>query len=240
MIDKNKFKPLFGDWWEKVEPLFDNGEMDRIYSMIKKRSNSGYKIFPKYDQTLRCFTETPLSNLSVVMMGMCPYHTTIDNIPVADGLMMSCSNHEGYIAPSLDQFYNGIEEEFKDGLCLPCVRTGNLDFLAKQGVLLLNAALTVEMGKPGSHNKLWEAFTTHLIGEVIGNTNVPVILLGREAERFYPYLAPFQWYFLLSHPASASYKGDVWKTDGVFTKVNTILKNQGKPEIQWILDSPPF
>lgn len=86
MIEKEKFRPLLGDWFFHLEPLFDNGEMDKIYAYLKERGNKGHKIFPHPSKTFRAFTETPYSNTKVVMMGMCPYHNLHDNIPVADGL----------------------------------------------------------------------------------------------------------------------------------------------------------
>lgn len=240
MIQKDKFKPLLGDWYEKLEPLFDNGEMQKIYSFLKERGDKGHKIFPRPQQTFRAFTETPLSNVKVVMMGMCPYHNVHDNIPVADGLLMGCSNHEKYISPSLEQYYNAVETEFEEGLCLPCIRTGDVSFLSHQGVLMLNAALTVEMGKPGSHNPVWKEFISYLFCEIIGFLDCPVVLLGKEAEHFYGYLGILQWHFSLSHPASASYKGQKWDSEGVFTKVNKILTDKGEDPIKWILDTPPF
>lgn len=153
---------------------------------------------------------------------------------------MGCSNHEKYISPSLDQYYSAIETEFEEGLCLPCIKTGDLSFLSSQGVLMLNTALTVEMGKPGSHNPIWKEFISFLFSSVIGYMDVPVILLGKEAEHFYGHLGILQWHFSLPHPASASYKGNKWDTEGVFTKVNKILKDKGQDEISWILETAPF
>ena len=66
----------------------------------------------------------------------------------------------------------------------------------------------------------------------------PVIFLGKDAAKYQKHVAPFTWTFTLSHPASASYKQDDWDTEGVFTKVNTILKENNNTEISWLLDDP--
>lgn len=240
MLNKDKFVPLFGDWWEKIEPFFEKGGFDEIYTYLKMRGGKGYHIFPEVSKTYRAFRETPLASLNAVVMGMCPYHNRINGIPVADGLLMGCSNHDHYVAPSLDQYYNAIEEEFKEGLCLPCIRTGDLTYLSSQGVLLLNAALTVEEEKAGSHNPIWKPFIEYLFLEVIGYTEAPVVLMGEKAQFFYGFLGILQWSFCISHPASASYKGQKWSSENAFHGVNKVLEDQGKPHIQWIMDDPPF
>src|SRR5574337_1753574 len=91
MLNKESFKPLMGDWFPKLEPLFDNGVMEGIYSILKEESRRGKKIAPESADTFKCFTATPLSNLKVVVCGLCPYHTEKEGVIVADGLAMSCS-----------------------------------------------------------------------------------------------------------------------------------------------------
>jgi uracil-DNA glycosylase len=229
-----KFKELFHESWHiKMQPFIESKECDDIYEFLKKESKRGKKIAPLSPNVYRCFRETSLDDLKVVMMGMCPYHTFHEGAPVADGLLMGCSV-TGRLQPSLEKFYEGVEDDVYDGLNLHYTKNPDVSYLAKQGVLMVNAALTTEINKAGSHIKLWEPFTKYLLEEVLASTGVPYIFLGKDASVYKKYLPPFSWSFVLSHPASASYKQTDWDTEGVFTKVNKILKDNNNFSIDWL------
>jgi uracil-DNA glycosylase len=229
-----KFKELFHESWHiKMQPFIESKECDDIYEFLKKESKRGKKIAPLSPNVYRCFRETPLNDVKVVMMGMCPYHTFLNDTPVADGLLMGCSV-TGKLQPSLEKFYEGVEKDVYNGLNLKHTKTPDVSYLAKQGVLMVNAALTTEMNKAGSHIKLWEPFTKYLLEEVLAPTGVPYIFLGKDASVYQKYLPPFSWSFVTSHPASASYKQTDWDTEGVFTKVNKILKDNNNFSIDWL------
>jgi uracil DNA glycosylase len=103
---------------------------------------------------------------------------------------------------------------------------------------MYNAALTTEINKAGSHIYLWEPFTKYLFEEVLAPTGTPILFLGKDASKYEKYVAPFTWHFTLSHPASASYKQTEWDTEGTFTKINKILKENNNLQIDWMLDTP--
>jgi len=229
-----KFKELFHESWHiKMQPFIESKECDDIYEFLKKESKRGKKIAPLSPNVYRCFRETSLDDLKVVMMGMCPYHTFHEGAPVADGLLMGCSV-TGRLQPSLEKFYEGVEDDVYNGLNLHHTKTPDVSYLAKQGVLMVNAALTTEMNKAGSHIKLWEPFTKYLLEEVLSTTGVPYIFLGKDASVYQKYIPPFSWSFVTSHPASASYKQTDWDTEGTFTKVNKILKDNNNFSIDWL------
>ena len=235
-----KFKDQFDESWHaKMKPFIESQECDAIYEFLKKEAKRGKKIAPLSSNTFRAFRETKLSELSVVMVGMCPYHTFKNGEPVADGLLMGCST-TGYPQPSLDNFYNALEVEFHNGLNLKRKKNPDVSYLANQGVLMLNAALTVEMNKAGSHNAIWEPFMKYLLENVLDTAGVPFIFLGKDAGKYERYLPPFTWSFTLSHPASASYKNTDWDTEGVFGKVNQILIQNNNFKINWLDEEPPF
>jgi uracil-DNA glycosylase len=146
---------------------------------------------------------------------------------------MGCSYTEK-LQPSLLKFYEALEKELFDGLNLKYVKNPDVSYLAKQGVLMLNAGLTVEMNKAGSHNKIWEPFMKHLFENILSYTGVPFIFLGKDASYYERYVPPFTWSFTLSHPASAAYKQSDWDTEGVFGKVNKILKGNNNLTINWL------
>lgn len=235
----DKFKEFFHEsWHSKMKPFIESEACDNIYKHLKAESKRGKKIAPLSSVTYRCFQETPLDELKVVMIGMCPYHTFYNGQPVADGLLMGCSV-TGRLQPSLEKFYDGIEKDVYDGLNLNFTRNPDVSYLANQGVLMYNAALTTEMNKAGSHIDLWEPFTKYLLEDVISTTGVPIIFLGKDAARYAKYVPPFSWTFTLTHPASAAYKQSDWDTEGAFTKVNKVLKDNNNFTIEW-LDKVPF
>ena len=97
-----------------------------------------------------------------------------------------------------------------------------------------NAALTTEIGKAGSHLQIWEPFMKHLLGDVLAFTGIPVIFFGKEAAKLEKLLAPMSWSFAVSHPASASYAFAEWDSEGVFTKVNNLIKGTNDYKINWL------
>jgi uracil-DNA glycosylase len=233
-----KFKDQFHESWHaKVRPFIESEQCDKIYEFLKKESKRGKKIAPLSSNVFRAFRETSLDNLKVVMMGMCPYHTSIGGEYVADGLLMGCSI-TGKLQPSLEQFYKAIERELYEDV--KHEKTPDVRYLASQGVLMLNAALTTEINKAGSHIALWEPFTRYLFENVLDTAGVPIIFLGKDAAKYERYVPPFTWSFVLSHPASASYKNTDWDTEGVFGKVNKILKDNNNYKIWWLYEEPPF
>jgi uracil-DNA glycosylase len=235
-----KFKhQLHPSWWNKLKPFIESDQCDKIYAFLKSESKRGKKVAPISMHVWRCFLETPLDELKVVLVGMCPYHTFKNDAPVADGLLFGCSITE-QIQPSLDQFYRAMEKEFYDGLNLDIIENPDVSFLAHQGVLMLNAALTTEMNKAGSHIEIWEPFIKYLFEEIINHLGVPIVFLGKDAARYRKYTGIFTHVFEISHPASASYKGVEWDTEGVFLKVNRLLEENNGFSVQWVPIDVPF
>ena len=236
----SKFEDQFDEsWHDKMKPFIESEECDKIYEFLKKESKRGKKIAPLSSNTFRAFRETKLTNLKVVMMGMCPYHTFKNGEPVADGLLMGCSV-TGNLQPSLEKFYEGLELELYNGLKLDYRKNPHVDYLANQGVLMFNAALTTEANKAGSHIAIWEPFTKYVFENIINYTGVPIIFLGKDAAKYERYTAPMSWTFTVAHPASAAYKQSDWDTEGTFSKVNKILRQNNNFEIDWLDILPPF
>jgi len=243
------FEPLFGETWApRFKSFFMAGGFDPIYERLKSDTARGKRVAPLSSNVFRCFKETPFDELKTIVCGISPYHTfagwsnrflpnaNVDSpskiFPVADGLALSCSS-TGRLQPSLEQWYYACEQDIGKGLVLNMVKDPDLTFLAKQGVLLLNAGLSVEEGKPCSHNSLWEPFMKYLFEEVLVTNGVPIILLGKEASKLKRYIMPFTWIFELVHPAAASYQNIQWDSKGTFSAVNKILKDNNGETISW-------
>jgi uracil-DNA glycosylase len=232
------FKDCFHEsWHKKMQPFIESEACDDIYKYLKSESKRGKKIAPLSSVIYRCFKETPLDDVKVVMIGMCPYHTFYNNEPVADGLLMGCSV-TNRLQPSLEKFYEGVEKELFNGLNFTHQKLPDVSYLAKQGVLMFNAALTTEMNKAGSHIDIWEPFTKYVLEEIITPTGVPTMFLGKDASKYEKYTSPFAWNFVLSHPASAAYKQSEWDTEGKFGMVNKVLKDNNNYQIMWLYDVP--
>ena len=233
---KHQFHP---SWHAKMRPFIESEECDKIYAFLKAESKRGKRVAPLSMHVWRCFFETPLDELKVVMVGMAPYHTLKNDSPVADGLLMGCSITE-QLQPSLDQYYGAMEREFYDGMNLSMIKNPDVTHLAQQGVLMLNASLTTEINKAGSHMELWEPFIKYLFEEIINHLGVPIIFLGKDASKYKKYTGIFTHVFEISHPASASYKGTEWDTEGVFLKVNRLLEENNGFSVQWVPIDVPF
>jgi uracil-DNA glycosylase len=230
-----KFKDkIHESWHEKLRPFIESEECDEIYAFLKSESKRGKMIVPQSDDVWRCFKETPLPDVKVVIVGMCPYHTVAKGGQViADGLLMGCSYTEK-LQPTLEQFYKGIEVELYRGLALDRHYNPDVLYLAKQGVLMFNAALTTELNKAGAHQALWEPFVKYLFENVFQFSGIPFIFLGKDASKTQKYLTGFDWQFAISHPASASYRNTEWDTEGAFSKVNKLIKENNSFEIDWL------
>ncbi len=216
-----------------MKSFIESSECDKLYSKLKERSKMGHKIAPSSQNTWRMFKELPLNEIKVIIIGMDPYNKFINNSPIADGISMSCSITEK-LQPSLEKFYSGIEEELYNGLNLSYNKNPDLLYLVKQGVFLGNSAYSVECNKPGSHIPYWESFQKYFFEEIVGYSGIPILLLGREAQKLEKYITPFTHIFSLPHPVSASYNDSNWSTNGVFGKINKIIKENNNLTIKWL------
>jgi uracil-DNA glycosylase len=247
-MEWNKFAPLFHEsWHNKIRKFVESSECDKIYAYLKKESQRGKSITPDSRHTFRAFLETSLDEVKVVILGFCPYHSFINNVPVADGLAFSCSI-SNKLQPSLEKFYEGIECDLNNCLNLNYKKNPDLSFLAKQGVLLLNSALTVEKLKAGSHQAIWHPFTKYIIEECLAYTGIPIILIGKDAQVFEKYMTPLThgYIFKIEHPSFAARENREWETEGVFKNVSKIVKMSNGYDIDWLneeknnQDEPPF
>ena len=186
-----------------------------------------YTCFPPYKNIFHALTITPLNKVKVVILGQDPYH----EVNQAHGLAFSvlCSK----LPPSLVNIY----KEMSSDLNVIVNQDGNLDYLAKQGVLLLNTSLTVRQHQANSHSgKGWEIFTDNCI-KLLNEQDRPIvfILWGRNAISKTKYLNNPKHLVLTSvHPSPLSAYGGFFGSKP-FSKTNDFLiKNKIKP-INWKL-----
>jgi uracil-DNA glycosylase len=180
-------------------------------------------IFPPKSKRFRAFELTAPDDVRVVILGQDPYHTP----GVANGLAFSTD--EPVLPPSLGNIFRELVDDVR---CDPPT-TGDLSPWAKQGVLLLNTALTVEKGKPSSHLHLWQEFTKTVIAAIVRERPETIwVLWGRKAQSLllgYPVPTVTS-----PHPSPLSaYSGFFGSKP--FSKVNRYLSSISSNPIDWRL-----
>ncbi len=183
--------------------------------------------FPKEDQLFAAFDHCAFDDVKVVIIGQDPYH----GLGQANGLCFSVNDGIAF-PPSLQNIFKEIGQD----LGHPFPKTGNLERWASQGILLLNATLTVRQSEPGSHqNKGWEVFTDAVIQKISDEKEKVVFLLwGGFAKKKGLKIDRKKHLVLESgHPSPMSANQGKWFGNKHFSKTNDYLKSNLKAEINW-------
>ena len=199
----------------------------KILTHLYEESEAGRRFTPVIKDLFRAFEECPYEDLKIVVIGQDPY----PQAGVADGISFSCS-HTGKVQPSLRYMFKAIEETvYPEGMTWD----PDLKRWSNQGILMLNTAMTCEIGNIGSHIKLWEPFTEYLF-DVLDNSNTGLVyvFLGNKAKTWNKSISSMNYKFFIPHPASAAYKKEGrWETGDVFNKVNDIIYSNYGEKIIW-------
>ena len=216
------------DWDEKLSLIWNSPGFYKFYKTIEDEYNKK-TIFPPKDLIFNALKLTPYSNVKVVIVGQDPYH----GVGEAHGLSFSVQDGVK-LPPSLQNIY----KELKDDLGIPPSTKGDLTKWAKEGVLLLNAVLTVEKDKAASHRgKGWELLTDYII-KLLNQKEEPIvfILWGNFAKEKAKYITNHKHLIIKSaHPSPLSaYNGFFGSKP--FSKTNDFLKKNNLKEIDWNLN----
>jgi uracil-DNA glycosylase len=218
-------------WRAVLEPVLATREARKLGGFLKSEEAAGKLIYPPRGKRLTALALTPLNEVRAVILGQDPYH----GAGQAHGLCFSVARGVK-VPPSLVNIYKELQSDL--GLAPP--GHGNLENWAKQGVLLLNNALTVEAGKPGSHQGLgWEAFTDAAVAAVAARAEPCVFLLwGSHAKAKaarVPGLAQGPHLVLTApHPSPFSaHTGFLGCRH--FSRANMFLEENGRGAIDWQL-----
>ena len=217
---------MIGNTWDSLLTEEVNKE---YFKELINYVNNEYKqksIYPKKTEVFNAFKYTDYNNVKVVILGQDPYHGPNQ----AEGLSFSVSN-EVLKPPSLKNIFKELESD----LGIPFPEHNSLKPWAKEGVLLLNAVLTVEEHKPASHaNKGWETFTDEII-KILNKKEEPVvfILWGNYAREKKTYITnPIHYIIESPHPSPFSARNGFFGSKP-FSKTNEFLKSKGLKEINW-------
>ena len=218
------FFNLCSDWTD----FFYNEEMEKkllpIFESLKKEK----KYYPDPENIFKCFYLTYLSTIKAVIIGQDPYHNGS-----ATGLCFEVKLGNS-LNPSLQNIYKELEAE---GFCP--TRDGNLEQWAKQGVLMLNSALTVREGEPESHLDLWEDMFKDVLEKLSEKEFIVWIILGKKAADYKEYITnPNHIILEASHPSPFSANRDsntqtAFIGSGIFKNVNQELYKKGIDKISW-------
>lgn len=228
MADAQKKIDLEPSWLSHLEPEFQQPYMQQLKQFLRGEKQQGKVIYPPSRHIFNAFNSTPLEQVKVVILGQDPYHGPNQ----AHGL---CFSVQPGIAPppSLKNIFKELERD----LGCPAPNHGCLQHWAEQGVLLLNATLTVEQGRAGSHQRQgWEAFTDRAIDLVNREREGVVFLLwGSYAQKKAAFVDRNKHLVLKSvHPSPLSaHRGFIGC--GHFSQANRYLVERGETEIDWCL-----
>ncbi len=218
-------KALETSWKSALSEEFEKPYFSNLSASIRQAYLAG-TVYPSQEQIFNAFNLCPLDKVKVVILGQDPYHGEGQ----AHGLSFSVKDGIR-IPPSLKNIYKEIKSDI--GTEIP--NSGNLEHWAKQGVLLLNATLTVLPSKPGSHQELgWEEFTDATIRIISEKREHVVFLLWGNFARSKSALIDKSKHLVLEapHPSPFSAHSGFFGCKH-FSKTNTYLEQHRQPPIVW-------
>jgi len=215
-------------WKARIGEYLKRDDMQSLRGFLRERMQKGARVFPPAPQIFAALDATPFDKVKVVILGQDPYH----GLGQAHGLCFSVQ-HGTAVPPSLVNIYKELQRDL--GIAPPS--HGCLTHWAEQGVLLLNAVLTVEEGRAGAHqSKGWEGFTDHIVDVLNREREHLVFLLwGSYAQAKGKMIDTSKHRVLKApHPSPLSaHRGFIGC--GHFSKTNEYLVRNGMAPIDWRL-----
>ena len=213
-------------WKEQLNNEFSKPYFNDLMQFVKDEYTN-HICYPPGKYIFSAFNHTPFNKVRIVIIGQDPYHGDGQ----ANGLCFSVSNTVSH-PPSLINIFKEIETD----LLIPYPKSGNLERWADQGILLLNATLSVRSHMAGSHqNKGWEKFTDAVISKLSEEQNGLIFLLwGGYAKKKGSKIDTNKHLVLTSgHPSPLSANRGYWFGNKHFSRVNEYLSTSGKEPVQW-------
>lgn len=214
-------------WKNALSQEFDQPYFETLVNFIKQEKAAGKAVFPPGSLIFNAFDTTPFEEVKVVILGQDPYHNP------GEAMGLSFSVPKGVrIPPSLKNIY----KELHDDLGVPIPNHGDLTAWAKQGVFLLNAMLTVEKKRAGSHSKAgWQNFTDAVIRKLSDEREHLVFLLWGNFARKKKALIDEDKHLVLEAAHPSPLAGGAFFGSKHFSQANDYLKKHGKGKIDWAL-----
>ena len=222
------YKNLFGkEWWEAMKPHFSEDYFIKLGQFINKERETK-SVLPEQSKVFRAFIDCPFNEVKVIVLGLDPYIKKEQACGLAFAIEDDCT----MIPASLKFIAEEVERSLYDGMNLSF--DYSLQNWVKQGVLLINTALTVVEGKTGSHSIMWREFTEMIFKTLSAKNRIVFLLLGKQAQEYKRFILPKHPVVEAPHPAAASYNPKISIVgSNCFVKVNEELSNLNYNEIKW-------
>ncbi|UNY98085.1 uracil-DNA glycosylase [Zhouia spongiae] len=217
---------IHSSWKPFLEDEFNKPYFEKLVEFVKSEYQH-HTCYPPGKQIFSAFDHCRPENIKVVIIGQDPYH----GAGQANGLCFSVNEGVQH-PPSLINIFKEVESD----LNVPYPESGNLERWASQGVMLLNATLTVRAHQAGSHqNKGWETFTDAVIQQIsLQKKNVVFMLWGGYAKKKTRLIDSSKHKILTSgHPSPLSANRGYWFGNKHFSHCNDFLKSIGKLPVEW-------
>ena len=214
-------------WAKVLHEEFEKDYIIKLRQFLKSEQQAGHQTYPKNADIFNAFWKTPFDDLKVLILGQDPYHGANQ----AHGL--SFSVQKGITTPpSLKNIYKELLTDIP-GFVIP--NHGDLTEWAEQGVMLLNATLTVRSGMPASHQKRgWEEFTDKVIQTISDKKEGIVFILWGSFAQAKAELIDQKKHFIIKSPHPSPFSADRgFFGSKPFSKTNAILEKEGKKPIDW-------
>ena len=211
---------ILNDWLKVI----DTSLLFKVLNQINPEN-----ICPPKEDVFKAFTLCPMRNCKVVFLGQDPYPQK----GIATGILFGNALDTEELSPSLQVIKDAVIDYTKSHN-YPIEFDNSLESWAKQGILMINSALTVEVNKIGSHTAMWRPFISNFL-EALSNyqPGIVYVLFGKQAQTFEPYIKKCGNYILKeNHPAYYARTGQRMSSE-IFKKVNDYLKRQYNEEIVW-------
>lgn len=224
---KENLKP--SGWDRVLNEFIDSSDFETLMIELKNaRDTTG--ITPDSHDVFRAFYECPYNELKVVMMGQDPYPEE----GVADGVAFS-SRKKGEVTTSLKVIFREIHDSYY------AVRgedwyswDPDLTRWSKQGILLINTALTTVPDKIGEHYNMWKPFMSYLFKKLVDmNTGLIYVFMGHSAKDWAKSIPESNYKFYCYHPNSASHNDGEWESNDIFNRINELVEGSNGIKIIW-------
>ena len=229
-IAQKLYDKLKGTGWDEALRTYLLGDsFQTLLNELVKLRNEGKRITPPLKNVFRAFEECPVNTVKVVMIGQDPY----PQFGVADGIAFSCGNTnypEASLRYMLKEINLTVPQEQKDP-----VQSADLKRWSNQGVLMLNCALTTNIGEIGKHYELWSDFIAFVLDYLAwNNQGIVYVMLGKKAQEWDDFIYDSNVKIHVSHPASAAYnKQSRWESNNLFNQINESLISTNQTWITW-------
>lgn len=226
-VREKLYKSLENTGWDKALKTFLIGdEMIQILDKLLKDAKDGKRFTPKIAEIFTAFKSCHFDDVRVVIIGQDPY----PQIDVANGVAFCCAK-KMRVEKSLEYMHKSIKETVD-----PLYEgSPDLEPWTKQGVLMINSALTTTISKPGTHYLLWRPFIIQVLDALIWNKpGLIYVFLGSKAQEYDQLIPSNNYKISVSHPASAAYnKQHNWDCGDMWNKINKYLEQNDQRKIHW-------